>query len=453
VRFLCINSDRSIRRSSTTTSLHLAEWLLHPRKRAPARAAGLMLVALAALLVSAPAALGAWSSAVTLATAAATPQPAPQAAANAAGNAVVVWADGGVVRAAARSTGGAWSSPVSLSAIGEAASSPVVAVRADGSAVSLWTAQRATDTVIESASRSAAGAWTAPVVLSASGAVASSPQVAVDGAGNTTAVWATSAPSVVAATQTPGSGWSAPKLLAAAPNSVYNLHLAVNPGGAAVVGWSTGASSRPHTGNVVTRPSGGSFGGPITLVQTGGRPIQSALGTFTVAIDQAGRATAAWDIAFAYAASQLADGSWGATVQLQSNPYANYVSLAVDASGTAVVVWNDASGLVSATRPSGGAWTSTVTIDPTAAIYPGAGLATNGTTTFMGWDNLRPTVRPVNGSTWTAAGGWSGATTLDLLTQPYDYTPVSVAPLGNGAIATWANAGTTQATIRASVAG
>jgi hypothetical protein len=266
-------------------------------------------------------------------------------------------------------------------------------------------------------------------------------------------VWATSTPSVVAATQTPGQSWSTPKVLAAATSSVFNLHLAVNPAGAAVVGWSTGASTRPHTGNVVTRPAGGSFGAPVALVQTGGRPIQSALGAFTVAIDAAGRATAAWDIVYTYAASQLADGSWGATVQLPSNPYANYVSLAVDASGTAVLVWNDASGLVSSTRPPGGAWTSTVTVAPAAAIHPGATLAANGATTFMAWDNLTPTPRPVNGSTWTAAGGWSAATTLDLLSEPYGYTPTSVAPLGTGAIATWANADTIRATIRSSIAG
>ena len=94
-----------------------------------------------------------------------------------------------------------------------------------------------------------------------------------------------------------------------------------------------------------------------------------------------------------------------------------------------------------------------MTIDPTADIYPGAALAANGTSTFMAWDNLTPVPRPVNGSAWTAPGGWTGATTLDRLSTAYGYTATSVAPLGQGALATWASAGASQATIRVSIAG
>jgi hypothetical protein len=412
------------------------------------------LVTVAVGLTAAPSAVAAWSSAATLGTAASTPQPAPQAAGNVAGNAVVVWADGGIVRSVARSSAGGWSTSVALSAAGETASSPVVAVRNDGSAIAVWAATRASDTVIESASRSATGAWTTPTVLSTAGATATWPQVAVDAAGNATAVWATGTMSVVSSTQTPGQSWTTPQVLsAAATGTVYNLHLAVNPSGAAVVGWSTGAATRPHSGNVVTRPAGGQFGVPVTLVTSGGRPIQDALGSFTVAIDPTGRATAAWDTTYAYASSQLSTGAWGTPVQLTPGAYASYVSLAVNSAGTAVAVWNGTDGLASASRPTGGVWSLAVTIDPTADIYPGAGPAANGTSTFMAWDNLTPAPRPVNGSTWTSAGGWTGPTTLDRLSSAYGYTATSVARLGQGALATWANTGASQATIRVSIAG
>ena len=94
-----------------------------------------------------------------------------------------------------------------------------------------------------------------------------------------------------------------------------------------------------------------------------------------------------------------------------------------------------------------------MTIDPTADIYPGAALAANGASTFMAWDNLTPAPRPVNGSAWTSTGGWTAPTTLDRLSSAYGYTTTSVAPLGQGALATWANAGASQATIRVSTAG
>ena len=421
---------------------------------APRRRVCLGLVTVAVGLTAAPSAWAAWSPAVTLGTTASTPQPAPQAAANAAGNAAVVWVDGGVVRAAGRSPAGTWATPVALSPAAETASAPAIAVRSDGSAIALWAATRASDTVIESATRSATGAWTTPTVLSAAGATAQSPQVAVDAAGNATAVWATGTMNVVSSTQAPGQAWTAPQALStAATGAIYNLHLAVSPSGAAVVGWSTGAATRPHSGNVVTRPAGGRFGAPVTLVTSGGRPIQDALGSFTVAIDSTGHATAAWDTAYAYAASQQPGGAWGAPVQLAPAAYASYVSLAVNATGTAVAVWNDPNGLDSASRPGSGAWTPAVTINPTADIYPGAALAANGTTTFMAADNLTPTPRPVTGSTWTPAGGWSAPTTLDRLTSVYGYTATSVAPLGQGALAAWTNAGTSQATIRVSTAG
>ena len=140
-------------------------------------------------------------------------------------------------------------------------------------------------------------------------------------------------------------------------------------------------------------------------------------------------------------------------MQLTSGAYASYVSLAVNSAGTAVAVWTGTNGLAGATRPAGGVWSPAVTIDPAADIYPGAGLAANGTSTFMAWDNLTPVPRPVNGSTWTPGGGWTGPTTLDRLSSADGYTATSVARLGQGALATWANTGASQATIRVSIAG
>jgi hypothetical protein len=408
------------------------------------------------IALAVPAMAAGWSQPVVLSTVSSSPVPAPQASANAAGNAVVVWADAaGVVRAAVRSTAGAWSAPAILSTNpAEAASSPVVAVRADGSAVVLWVAKRTSDAVIEYSSSPAQGGWSAPTLLDAPGSQsAGGPQVAVDGAGNLTAVWweYRAVSTVYVATQTPGGSWSDPLALGTTGEAVLNLHVAVNPLGAAVVGWSTGAASRPHAGLVATRPIGGSFGAPVTLVTTGGRPVLSALGTFVVAIDQTGLATAAWDTAYTYAASQLPGGGWGAPVQLPSNPYADYVSIAIDNTGTALVVWHDARGFVGAARAAGGVWAAPAVIDPGAQTYPGAALVANGGTIFAVWDDLTLTPRLVLASSWTVSGGWSTTTQLDRLDDQYGYTPISVAPLGTGAVATWVNTNGAQAQIEASV--
>ena len=142
-----------------------------------------LLTAVSAGVTAAPASAAGWSPPVVLSTASASPVAAPQASANAAGSAVVVWADAGVVRAAVRSTGGVWSAPTTISNPAETASAPVVAVRADGSAVALWTATRTSDVVIEylAAPPRAAGPRRPP--QRSRGPVRCGPQVAVDGAG------------------------------------------------------------------------------------------------------------------------------------------------------------------------------------------------------------------------------------------------------------------------------
>src|ERR1051325_6115370 len=84
----------------------------------------------------------------------------------------------------------AWVLPApDLSAAGQNASSPQVAIDPAGDAVAVWTRFNGTNTIIQSASRPAGGAWSAPLDLSAAGQNASSPQIAVDPAGNAVAVW------------------------------------------------------------------------------------------------------------------------------------------------------------------------------------------------------------------------------------------------------------------------
>src|SRR5207245_2126632 len=58
-----------------------------------------------------------------------------RAAVGPAGNAVVVWTEDGVVRAASRPAGGAWSAPATLSPVGVL---PRVGLDAAGSAIAVW---------------------------------------------------------------------------------------------------------------------------------------------------------------------------------------------------------------------------------------------------------------------------------------------------------------------------
>jgi hypothetical protein len=91
------------------------------------------------------------------------------------------------VRAAAS---GAWQAPVDLSAAGQEAFDPQVAVDSQGNAVAVWYRYDGTSYVVQGAVRPAAsGVWQAPVDLSAADEDAVHPQVAVDSQGNAVAVW------------------------------------------------------------------------------------------------------------------------------------------------------------------------------------------------------------------------------------------------------------------------
>src|SRR5262249_40307259 len=83
----------------------------------------------------------------------------------------------------------AWLQRHDLSAHGEDAAAPRIALDAAGDAVAVWRRFDGADYVIQSAARPAGGSWSAPVDLSAPGEEAQSPQLAVDAAGDAVAVW------------------------------------------------------------------------------------------------------------------------------------------------------------------------------------------------------------------------------------------------------------------------
>ena len=111
----------------------------------------------------------------------------PDVGIDAAGNAIAVWRrhDGSkyIVQSATRPAGGAWQGPVDLSAAGETAKEPELAVDAAGDAVAIWTRFDGLDFIVQSAAKPAGGGWQGPLDLSAAGQDAEEPQVAIDSCG------------------------------------------------------------------------------------------------------------------------------------------------------------------------------------------------------------------------------------------------------------------------------
>lgn len=412
-------------------------------------------MAVAGAMAPAPAAAATtWPAPTALGTVSGTPTPALVTAGQPAGTAVVAWTGNGLVNASVRTPSAGWSRVAVVSVAGQTALSPAAVVRPDGSVVMAWEAQRAADTVIESSAWTAAAGWSAPVIVSRTGLASGPVALGSDGTGNVLAAWgqydsSSSAISVVGATLPAAGSWSAPSTLATPPGStgsfIRQVSVAVNSSGAAVVGWIR--KYNDLFGDVITRPAGGSFGAPVTIATGPWRPALQQLKSLQVAIDATGRASAAWNNAYANASAQNANGTWAPATVFPLG-YASNPALAVDATGTAQMLWA-VGGAQASSLPLGGSWTT-----PATAVFPGSrpvfvGLAANGVNEFAGWYDS--TANEITAATHTA-GGWGSATQVSppLGTQAW-IAAVSTAPAGSGALIAWISGTSTQGTVRVSI--
>lgn len=163
------------------------------------------------------------------------------------GDAVAVWGAGeftdAVIQAAHREAGGSWSAPVTISAPA-LSSAPRLAVDPSGEAVALWRRYDGANFRAQAASRAPGGDWTAPINISPPGVEAYDPAVAIDGAGQITAVWSRYDGfgfRVQARTRTAGGTWRLVENLSTAGADARQPQVAVNStDGETTVSWSYG---------------------------------------------------------------------------------------------------------------------------------------------------------------------------------------------------------------------
>lgn len=208
-----------------------------------------------------------------------------------AGNAVVVWrrdvAGQGTVRAALKPAGGAFAPPVDVSAAGENAGPPRVAVGRGGSGVVTWLRTDGAHAVVRALVRSAAGVTAGPFDVSSGSEDAQDPDVAVDRTGNATVVW--TANGVVKRSERPADGaFSPPVQVSAAGEFVIYPTVAMGDAGAATISWSRRASGawQPRAS---FRAGGGTFAPPVDVAPA------TAAGSTVVRTNARGDALFIWE--------------------------------------------------------------------------------------------------------------------------------------------------------------
>ncbi len=225
---------------------------------------------------------------------------------------------------------------------------PDIAVQPDGSAVAVWSAWPG-DYAIQAAVRGSDGIWAPPATLSGPAYIFSVfPRVAVDGAGNATALWSRMRQDQVMALESASrpfgsAGWEPPDTIATGRvygyiQGISHAGLAVDPAGNLVTAWEQWDGS-PWV-RAAYRVPGGSWQAPQELSQRSENldPV--------VAVDLAGDALVLWsraassrlDALIQVSFRDVATSIWTAPMSI-SGSGGSFPDVAFDGSGNAVAVW------------------------------------------------------------------------------------------------------------------
>ena len=336
----------------------------------------------------------------------------PRIAVDSVGDVVAVWYrfDGShwIVQSTSKPAGGAWATPVDLSAGDHDAGSPQIAIDHAGNAIAVWNRYYNGEFVVQSASKPAGGTWGQPVDISTVYSAAE-PDVALDAAGNAVAVWTDVFDGVVQAAIRSASGaWQSPVDLSAENLSSSDVRVAVDPAGDAVAIWDS--YDEEHEIEIVQSarmPAGGAWSTPVNL-GPGNEP--------QIATAATGDAVAIWstfegDQDIIRSAVKPAGGGWGMPTDLSAPGLASVAPMiAVNASGDAVAVWElFINGTIQgATKSAGGSWTtptnlsspaSSVSAKPTVTIDPGGNSVATWTYADGSKSSIQSTSRAKSG-TW-----------------------------------------------------
>jgi hypothetical protein len=268
------------------------------------------------------------------------------------GQAIVVWdgqnaAGNEIVQASVeQGFGDLWGSPIPLSAPGADADPPQIAMDAGGEAFVVWSRGEGTSRAVQEAQRAPDGIWSSPVVLSAvpaAGEYSRVPRIAVDAAGDAVVGWELFTGSdfdAVATTREAGGTWTTPRELTGAGEGAYDVEVGIDSAGDVIVAWEHEQLSK-YVMQVRTAKAGGSaWSAAVGVSPASDEPLEDAL-----AVGPAGDAVASWQIdegsgLVVQAANHPVGGVWSAPVTLSQEGIAAFQpAVASDAAGEETVLW------------------------------------------------------------------------------------------------------------------
>jgi PKD domain len=312
------------------------------------------------------------------------------------------------------------------------ATEPAIAVDPAGNVTAIWARHNGSNYIVEARARPAGGPWGPVEPLGAPGAVTGSPRVAVDNAGNAVAVWK-EATAIKAAVRPAGGAWTSGQTLAT--GSVDAPDVAVNARGDAIAVW---RSTAPHA---VRAAYGSAASGAWAAAHDvfAPMPVKQVL-PLDVALDSEGNAAVAW-IYLDTLSSRKLQASFRSAGAPSWEPAADLTGLSsgccaaqvgFPAGASAFVVWGD-TGVVKVThRPAGGSWGAPQTLGPgdsAPQLALAVGPAGDAVAAWKRGLVVDVASRPA------ATGAWSAPSPLTTAAEA-DPPHLAVDPSGN-ALATW----------------
>jgi hypothetical protein len=373
----------------------------------------------------------------------------PQVAVDAGGDTVAVWGrtNGSdfIIQASSRQAGTVWTPPVDLSAVGRTATEPQVAIGSGGSAVAVWARTNGAHVVVQGASKPAGGAWTPVVDLSDSDQPAGEPQVAIDSAGRAVAVWQRrdGFNTIVQSSflgSIGGGAWSEPVDLSAKGENANEPQLAADGAGNVVAVW-TRLEGTDTIAQAAFRSGGGAWAPAKDLSEAGGDAKAPQ-----IAVDPGGPAVAVWSravggVATVQAAEMTAGGNWLEAIDLTgAGEDATEPDVAL-AGGRAIAVWSlgsagPYSSIESREKPGGDAWQPAQDLTKPGltqtVVTPHVVIDPRGNAEAA-WARSSASPTVIDGRTKPAGGAWTGVDELSELGFSSGDPQIAVGATGDGA--------------------
>ena len=368
-----------------------------------------------------------------------------------------------------------WTQSQTLSPPGQTADVPKVAMNAAGQGVVAW---RETDaqgfTRVRARLREPggnfgdpSGTFGDPRYVSAPGASASAPSVAIDPSGNAFVAWAR-ADDVEVAFRPSGGSFGAPQNLTPDTEPAYDPDVAMDGQGNTLVGWGRGHSfgglgpfTQPRV-EAVFRPAGQGFGAVATIFNSGSGSEPITTGP-TFAFDEQGNATAAWAyspssfnqdrfVHYIDAAVRPAGGSFGPNELVSKGASIGNVGAPAAVtmrSGAAMVGWGTSDTSLSraftAFRPPGGPWAQPQNVSATGpgVFHSGPAVVAFDPSgnALAGWTRFDSNSGEVD-SAFRPAGGSFGSPVPVTPASPQNSSPVLGVDGDGEAVMAWVRRGT-----------